>query len=108
MKINLNNKNYVKNKIFSLMDEVHIILGTGLSVDEFLDQTNLFDDWEKIIPEKEYPIFVMAVLNNIRKESILNTITESFSNENVEKNQVSSVSSKKKKIISHLGKLPFN
>ena len=68
MKININNKNYVKNRIFSLMDEVHIILGEGLSVDDFLDQTNLFNDWEKIIPEKEYPIFVMAVLNNIRKE----------------------------------------
>jgi len=108
MKINLKNKNYVKNKIFSLMDEVHIILETGLSVDDFLDQTNLFNDWEKIIPEKEYPIFVMAVLNNIRKESILNTIIESFSNENEEKNQVSSASSKKKKIISHVGKLPFN
>ena len=108
MKISINNKNHVKNKIFSFMDEVHIILGTGLSVDDFLDQTNLFNDWEKIIPEKEYPIFVMAVLNNIRKESILNTIIESFSNENEEKNQVSSASSKKKKIISHVGKLPFN
>ena len=74
MKINKNNKNYVKNKIFSLMDEVHLILGGGLSVDDFLDQTSLFNEWEKIIPEEEYPIFVMAVLNNIRKESIINTI----------------------------------
>jgi hypothetical protein len=108
MKMNINNKNYVKNKIFSFMDEVHMILGGGVSVDDFLDKTNLFNDWEKIIPEKEYPIFVMAVLNNIRKESIINTIIASLSDKNVQKNQVSSSSSKKKKLISHIGELPFN
>ena len=108
MKINKNNKNYVKNKIFSLMDEVHLILGGGLSVDEFLDQTSLFNEWEKIIPEKEYPIFVMAVLNNIRKESIINTIIASLTDTNMGKNRVSIFSSKKKKLISHMGELPFN
>ena len=108
MKINKNNKNDVKNKIFSLMDKVHLILGGGLSVDEFLDQTSLFNEWEKIISEKEYPIFVMAVLNNIRKESIINTIIASISDKSVEKNRVISSSSKKKKLISHMGELPFN
>ena len=108
MKIKKNNKNYFKNKIFSLMDEVHLILGGGLSVDEFLDQTSLFNEWEKIIPEKEYPIFVMAVLNNIRKESIIDTIIASLSDKHVGKNRVSSSSSKKKKLISHMGELPFN
>ena len=108
MKIDINNKNQVKNKMFSLMDEVHIILEDGLSIDDFLDQTNLFDSWENIIPEKEYPIFVMAVLNNIRKESIINTIIASLSEKNVGKNRVSSASSKKKKLISHMGELPFN
>ena len=48
----------------------------------------------------------MAVLNNTRRESIINTITASLSDENVEKNQVSSSSSKKKKLISHMGELP--
>ena len=108
MKINKNNKNDVKNKIFSLMDEVHLILEGGLSIDDFLDQTNLFNEWEKIIPEKEYPIFVMAVLNNIRRESIINTIIASLSDENFQNNRVSSSSSKKKKLISHMGELPFN
>ena len=108
MKKNKNYKNYIKNKIFSLMDEVHLTLEGGLSVDEFLDQTSLFNEWEKIIPEKEYPIFIMAVLNNIRKESIINTIIASLSDMNMGKNRVSSSSSKKKKLISHMGELPFN
>ena len=108
MKIDINNKNQLKNKMLTLMDEVHIILKDGLSVDDFLDQTDLFNDWENIIPEKEYPIFVMAVLNNIRKESIINTIIASLADNNVEKNQVSSFTSNKKKLKSHMGELPFN
>lgn len=108
MKIDKKNKNYVKNKIFSLMDEVHLILGGGISVDDFLDQTSLFKEWEEIIPEEEYPIFVIAVLNNIRKESIINTIIASLSYKNVGKNRVSSSSSKRKKLTSHKGELPFN
>ncbi len=108
MKIDINNKNQLKNKMLSLMDEVQIILKDGLSVDDFLDQTNLFNDWEIVIPEKEYPIFVIAVLNNIRKESIINTIIASLVDNNVEKNQVSSCTSKKKKLKSHIGELPFN
>ena len=108
MKINKKDKNYVKNKIFSLMDEVHLILGGGISVDDFLDQTSLFKEWEEIIPEEEYSIFVIAVLNNIRRESIINTIIASLSDKNVGKNLVSSFSSKKKKHIPHTGDLPFS
>ena len=108
MKIDINNKNQLKNKMFSLMDEVHTILKDGLSVDDFLDQTNLFNDWENVIPEKEYPIFVIAVLNNIRKESIINTIIASLADNNAGKIQFSSHTSKKKKLKSHMGELPFN
>ena len=79
------------------MDEVHLILGGGLSIDDFLDQTNLFNDWEKIIPEKEYPIFVMAVLNNIRKESIIETILVSIFSNSDEKNIHDSSAHQKKK-----------
>ena len=88
------------------MDEVHLILGGGLSVDDFLDQTSLFNEWEKIIPEKEYPIFVMAVLNNIRKESIINTIIASLSERMWEKIELV-VLLQKKKLISHMGELPL-
>ena len=96
MKKNKNHKNYIKNKIFSLMDEVNLILGGGVSVDNFLDQTNLFNDWEKIIPEKEYPIFIITILNNIRRESVIDTILNSLSKNSQKKNQI--YSSKKNKL----------
>ena len=99
---------YMRNEIFTIMDNVKCVLESGISIDDFLDETDIFDEWEHIIPEKEYPIFVMAVLNNIRRESIINTIIASLSDENFQNHRVSSSSSKKKKLISHLGELPFN
>ena len=106
MKINTRNKNTLRFKMFNLMDEVQFILEEGVSIDDFLDETDLFSAWEEMIPEKEYPIFIMAVLNNIRKESIIDTILDSLTLENQKKNQIHL--SRKNELISHIGELPFN
>ena len=106
MKLNTSNKNILKLKMFSLMNEVQLNLKEGVSIDEFLDETDLFNAWEEMIPEEEYPIFIMAVLNNIRKESIIDTILDSLTLSNQKKNQI--CLSRKKKLISHMGELPFN
>ena len=106
MKLNTSNKNKLKLKMFNLMDEVQLTLKEGVSIDDFLDETDLFSAWEEMIPEKEFPIFIMAVLNNIRKDSIIDKILDSMTLENKEKNQTHL--SRKNKLISHMGKLPFN
>ena len=54
-------KNALKAKLISLMDEVSLHLEQEPDVDEFLDETTLFDEWEAILPQQEYPILVMAV-----------------------------------------------
>jgi len=72
----------LKQSLIELMDSVLLALSKEKDVDTFLDKTDLFDSWEKILPEAEYPIFVMAVLNNIRKESILNVLVQSILNRN--------------------------
>ena len=108
MNKNLLDKKYMRNEIFTIMDNVKCVLESGISIDDFLDETNIFDEWEHIIPEKEYPIFVMAVLNNIRKESIIETILVSIFSNSDKKNMHDSSAHQKKKFKSHLGELPFN
>ena len=98
----------LRDKIFALMDEVNMVIESGMEIDDFLDQTNLFDDWEKIIPESEYPIFVISVLNNIRKESILETILSSILIKSTQSDIDSVSCQKQNKLVSHLGELPFN
>ena len=70
---NLDRKKLIS-QLLDLMDEVQIILKYESDVDSFLDKTKIFDEWEAVLPEREFPIFIMAVLNNIRKDTIINSI----------------------------------
>ena len=68
------NYNQLKEQLISLMDTVVYYLKNEPDVDKFLDETDLFDEWEEALPEAEYPIFVIAVLNNTRRDAIMDTI----------------------------------
>ena len=68
----------IETRIFSLQDKVSNALLVNPDVDKFLDSTTLFDEWEEIIPDPEYGIFVIAVLNNIRKKAIIEKIIDSI------------------------------
>ena len=76
----LEKRKFLKNKIFSLQDEVSRILSIDNDVDKFLDNSTIFDEWEEIIPDAEYGIFVMAILNNVKRESIIDKILDSILN----------------------------
>ena len=74
----LEKRELLKNKIFSLQDEVSKILSIDNDVDKFLDNSTILDEWEEIIPDAEYGIFVMAILNNVKRESIIDKILDSI------------------------------
>ena len=94
--------------LFSLMDQVAQHLQTDPDVDKFLDNTDIFEEWEKVLPEPEYPIFVMAVLNNMRRDSIVNSILDAIL-ENVERTEKSSkIVSKTRLFRSHDREHPFS
>jgi len=82
-------KDDLRYHLFSLMDQVAQHLQTDPDVDKFIDNTDIFEEWEKVLPEPEYPIFVMAVLNNTRRDSIVNSILDAIL-ENVERTEKSS------------------
>ena len=68
----------IKARIFSLQNKVSNALLVNPDVDKFLDSTTLLDEWEKVIPDPEYGIFVIAVLNNIRKKAVIDRIIDSI------------------------------
>ena len=76
----LEKRKLLKNKIFSLQDEVSRILSIDNDVDKFLDNSTILDEWEEIIPDAEYGIFVMAILNNVKRESVIDKILDSILN----------------------------
>tara|TARA_B100000900_G_scaffold84171_1_gene68070 strand:- start:674 stop:1000 length:327 start_codon:yes stop_codon:yes gene_type:complete len=101
-------KSALKNRLINLMEDVKVHLNKEPNVDKFLDETNLFDDWELALPQHEYPILVMTVLNDIRKDNIINSIVDSVYEETKtpEKRPTSKLNFEKKK--SYDGEHPFN
>jgi|TARA_B110000914_G_C15369036_1_gene402266 hypothetical protein len=106
--LNQFNKTELKKSLFDLFDIVLIHLKTDPNVDTFLDNTLLFEEWEQLIPEAEYPIFIMAVLNNIRRPIIIDTIISSILNKNKSSSLERQKIFKNKKSFSHSGEHPFN
>ena len=101
-------KDDLRYHLFSLMDQVAQHLQADPDVDKFLDNTDIFEEWEKVLPEPEYPIFVMAVLNNTRRDSIVNSILDAIL-KNVERSEKSSkIVSKTRLFRSHVGEHPFS
>ena len=102
------NYNQLKEQLISLMDIVAHHLKNEPDVDKFLDETDLFDEWEEALPEAEYPIFVIAVLNNTRRDAIMDTIINAILKKDDRSNHPEKSSFKPKAARSHVGEHPFN
>ena len=64
--------------IFILQDYLQKKLGEGLSIDQILDTEDPFESLEPILPEEVYPIMVLAMINNIRSDTVMDALTEGF------------------------------
>ena len=102
------NYNQLKEQLISLMDTVVYYLKNEPDVDKFLDETDLFDEWEEALPEAEYPIFVIAVLNNTRRDAIMDTIINAILKKDDHSNHPKKSSFKSEPARSHVGEHPFN
>ena len=101
------NKKDIRDRIFKLMDDVQNHLKNDPNIDNFLDNNTVFEKWEKIIPENEYPIFLIAVLNNIRSNIIMNSIISSIGVQKRDKKEKNNINANKRYIES-FGEHPFN
>tara|TARA_B100000029_G_scaffold498903_1_gene568477 strand:- start:3638 stop:3898 length:261 start_codon:yes stop_codon:yes gene_type:complete len=66
----------VKNHILTLQEHIASVLKSGKDLDEFLDETDIFDEFEEILPDKEFPIFVITILNGFQSEVILEKLLD--------------------------------
>ena len=77
--LKFNNEDF-KNYIFLLQDNLQEKLKSGLTIDEILDIEDPFETLEPFLPEEVYPIMVLAMINNIRSDTVLDALTEGFNN----------------------------
>ena len=68
------NQSEIKTYILEIQSTVQNELSKGTNIDDFLDRTTIFDDFENIIPEAEFGIFVLTILNGYKSEVILDKL----------------------------------
>ena len=73
--IDLGNKE-LSEYIYSIQDELQTKLSSGKSIDDIIDQEDPFESLEPLLPQEVYPILVLAIINNIRSDTIMEAILE--------------------------------
>lgn len=82
-KLNELSKDEVKSEIFQLQNWVEEEKLKGITVDELLDSSNKFEQFEEYFTEEEYSIFILTVLNNFKSDDILDMLVEAILIENI-------------------------
>ena len=68
----------LKNHIFYLQEFIEEEQKTGKDVDTILDETDIFDEFEAVLPDEEFPIFVITILNGFQSDAILDTLLDAI------------------------------
>ena len=78
-------KNKIKSEIYQLQNWVEEEKLKGISIDELLDNSNKFEQFEKYFTEEEFSIFILTVLNNFKSDDILDMLVEAILKNKVKK-----------------------
>ena len=71
--ISLNRKE-LKDYIFKLQKFIEDEQKSGKDIDTILDETDIFDEFEEILPDDEFPIFVITILNGFKSDVVLDKL----------------------------------
>ena len=72
------NRNELKEYIFQLQDFIENEQKQGKNMDRILDETDIFDEIEELLPDEEFPIFVITVLNRFQSDEILDKLLDAI------------------------------
>ena len=70
------NRNEIKEYIFNLQLEVKEQVSNHNNIDDFLDSTDIFDEFEEILPDQEFGVLILTILNNFKSEVILDDLLD--------------------------------
>ena len=77
------NRQEIKDYLFCIQDYFQKCIEKGMDIDNILDNTTILDEFEEYLPEEEYPIFVIAILNGFKSDDIINNLLDSIEKKKV-------------------------
>jgi len=66
----------LKEHIFQLQEFIENEQKAGKDVDTILDETDIFDEFEEVLPDDEFPIFVITILNGFQSDVLVNKLLD--------------------------------
>ena len=66
----------LKDYIFRLQKFIKDEQESGKDIDTILDETDIFDEFEDILPDNEFPIFVITILNGFKSDSLIDKLLD--------------------------------
>ena len=69
----------LKDYIFRLQKFIQDEQESGKDIDTILDETDIFDEFEEILPDNEFPIFVITILNGFKTDSLIDKLLDVIS-----------------------------
>ena len=66
----------LKDYIFRLQKYIQDEQESGKDIDTILDETDIFDEFEDILPDNEFPIFVITILNGFKSDSLIDKLLD--------------------------------
>ena len=64
----------LKEHILRLQEFIENEQKAGKDVDTILDETDIFDEFEDVLPDDEFPIFVITILNGFQSDVLVNKL----------------------------------
>lgn len=68
----------IREYLFKLQDNIQKQINNGKSVDDILDESQELREFESWLPQEEYGIFILAILNNFKSRTIIDTLIDSI------------------------------
>ena len=66
----------LKDYIFKLQQFIQDEQESGKDIDTILDETDIFDEFEEILPDNEFPIFVITILNGFKSDFLIDKLLD--------------------------------
>ena len=66
----------LKDYIFRLQKFIQDEQESGKDIDTILDETDIFDEFEDILPDNEFPIFVITILNGFKSDVLIDKLLD--------------------------------
>ena len=66
----------LKHYIFKLQEFIEQEKKDGKDIDTILDETDIFDEFEEVLPDDEFPVFVITILNGFQSGDLIDKLLD--------------------------------